>query len=199
MRRSSIPVVGGNVSLYNEAPTGPIFPTPVVGVVGRLPDPSRAGRLGFAREGDLIALAGPFVPSLAGSELAKLRGQAPAGPLPPMDMQAVRDAQERVRDGVRSEALHNAHDIAEGGIGVALAECCVAGGIGATVTLPDGLELFGEAPGRGFVVSAGSAQALAGMTVIGRVGGDALVIDGTLNVPVSELRGVRDGGLRDLA
>ena len=52
-----IPVVGGNVSLYNEAPSGPIFPTPVVGIVGRLPDAASAGRLGFAREGDLIALA----------------------------------------------------------------------------------------------------------------------------------------------
>src|SRR5947209_12874082 len=51
-----VPVVGGNVSLYNEAPSGPIFPTPVVGMVGQLPDPARAGRLGFGREGDAIAL-----------------------------------------------------------------------------------------------------------------------------------------------
>jgi phosphoribosylformylglycinamidine synthase II len=194
-----VPVVGGNVSLYNEAPGGPIFPTPVVGVVGRLPDPARAGRLGFAGEGDLIALAGPFEPSLAGSELAKLRGEAPAGPLPSMDMPAVRDAQQRIRDGVRSEALHNAHDIAEGGLGVALAECCIAGGIGATVSVPAGLELFGEAPGRGFVVSAAAEPALAGMTVIGRVGGTSLVIDGVLDVPVSELRDVREGGLVNLA
>src|SRR5205807_7059049 len=50
-----VPVVGGNVSLYNEAPSGPIFPTPVIGMVGRLPDPARAGRLGFAAEGDVIA------------------------------------------------------------------------------------------------------------------------------------------------
>src|SRR6202008_3872500 len=57
-----VPVVGGNVSLYNEAPTGPIFPTPVVGMVGKLPSAARAGRLGFVREGDAIALLGPFGP-----------------------------------------------------------------------------------------------------------------------------------------
>ena len=74
-----MPVVGGNVSLYNEAPAGPIFPTPVIGMVGRLPDASRAGRLGFAQAGDLIALVGPFEPSLVGSELAKLLGHEPAG------------------------------------------------------------------------------------------------------------------------
>ncbi len=70
-----LPVVGGNVSLYNEAPTGPIFPTPVIGMVGRLPDPARAGRLGFAAEGDVIALIGSFPGSAAGSELAKLGGR----------------------------------------------------------------------------------------------------------------------------
>src|SRR4051794_26220096 len=77
-----VPVVGGNVSLYNEAPSGPIFPTPVIGMVGRLPDPTRAGSLGFATVGDAIALVGEFAPSGAGSELAKLRGEEILGPLP---------------------------------------------------------------------------------------------------------------------
>jgi len=190
-----LPVVGGNVSLYNEAPSGPIFPTPVVGIVGRLSDACRAGRLGFADEGDLIALAGPFEPSLAGSELGKLRGRAPAGPLPPTDRQAIRDAQDAVRDGVRREALKNAHDVAEGGIGVALAECCIAGGIGATVTLPEALEPFAEAPGRGFIVSAASEEQLHGFRVLGRVGGDSLQIEGLLKLSVSELRAAREGGL----
>jgi len=192
-----VPVVGGNVSLYNEAPAGPIFPTPVIGMVGLLPDATRAGRLGFLREGDTIALVGPFEPSSVGSELAKLRGEAPAGELPLKEEQAVRDAQETVRDGVRSGALQNAHDIAEGGIAVALAECCIAGGIGASVRLADGLQLFGESPGCGFIVS-GEDSALAGMTIIGRVGGDSLEIEGQLKLPVSELRGVRERGLSEL-
>ncbi len=192
-----VPVVGGNVSLYNEAPTGPIFPTPVVGIVGRLPDAARAGRLAFGQEGDAIALVGPFDPALAGSELAKLQGRAAAGTLPPIDAEAVAQAHREVREGVRSGALRSAHDIAEGGIAVALAECCIAGSIGATVTLPNGIDPFAEALGQGFIVS-GPAEALAEMTVIGRVGGSELAIDGELAVAVSELRDAREHGLAKL-
>ena len=192
-----VPVVGGNVSLYNEAPSGPILPTPVVGIVGWLPDASRAGRIGFVREGDAIALAGPFTPSRAGSEVDKLRGRPPTGRLPSVNASAVRDALQAVRIGVRSEALHNAHDIAEGGLAVAIAECCVAGRIGASVSLPAGFELFGEAPGCGFIVS-GSEEALAGFRVIGRVGGSELEIRGRLRLPVSELRAARERGLGEL-
>jgi phosphoribosylformylglycinamidine synthase len=192
-----VPVVGGNVSLYNEAPTGPIFPTPVVGIVGRLPDAARAGRLAFGQEGDAIALVGPFDPALAGSELAKLQGRAAAGTLPPIDAEAVAQAHREVREGVRSGALHSAHDIAEGGIAVALAECCIAGSIGAAVTLPNGIDPFAEALGQGFIVS-GPAEALAEMTVIGRVGGSELAIDGELAVAVSELRDAREHGLAKL-
>ncbi len=190
-----VAVVGGNVSLYNEAPSGPIFPTPVVGMVGWLPDAARAGRLGFAGEGDAIALVGPFRPSPTGSELAKLRGHAPAGPLPLTDGQAVRDAQSAVRDAVRAGALHSAHDISEGGLGVALAECCLAGGIGARVEVPAGLDLFAEAPGCGYIVS-GPRDAVARLgTVIGAVGGRGLEIAGHLNVALSELATAHRRGL----
>jgi phosphoribosylformylglycinamidine synthase len=197
-----VPVVGGNVSLYNEAPSGPILPTPVIGMVGRLPDATRAGRIGFLNDGDAIALVGPFAPSLNGSELAKLRGVAPAGGLPVMEPQAVRDAHAAVRDAVRSGALSSAHDISEGGLAVALAECCLAGAVGATlkVQIEGGVqELFGEAPGCAFVVS-GPEEAVAALgRIIGRVGGDALVIPGSLRVALSELRVARDGGLLQYA
>ena len=191
-----VPVVGGNVSLYNEAPTGPIFPTPVVGIVGKLPRASRAGRLGFANEGDSIALVGPFEPSAVGSELSKLRGLPPVGELPATDVGRIRVAHGAVRSRVRSGAFRSAHDIAEGGVAVALAECVIAGGLGATVDLPKGLDPFGEAPGRGFIVS-GPRDALAGFVVIGEVGGDALTIEGLLDIPVSELRDARESGLRE--
>jgi phosphoribosylformylglycinamidine synthase subunit PurL len=181
-----IPVIGGNVSLYNEAPSGPIYPTPVIGMVGSLPDPARAGGLGFVAEGDAIALVGPFVPDAAGSELAKLRGAPIAGPLPALDEGAAAAAHEQVRSLVRSGAARSAHDIAEGGIAVALAECCVPARIGARVTLAPGLDPFAEALGRAFLVS-GPAEALQDLTVIGMVGGDALAIDGVLEIAVSEL------------
>jgi phosphoribosylformylglycinamidine synthase len=192
-----VPVVGGNVSLYNESPDGPILPTPVVGMVGKLPSAARAGRLGFARPGDRIALVGSFRPSRTGSEVAKLMGEAPAGELPFKDRQAVLDALERIRLLVRSGALQNAHDIAEGGIAVALAECCIAGGTGARVRFPDGLDPFGEDLGTGFVVS-GEAAALEGLEIIGEVGGDRLAIEGVLDVELSALDRAHSHGLEDL-
>ena len=99
-----------------------------------------------------------------------------------------------MREGVRSGAFHSAHDVAEGGLAVALAECCLAGEIGAQVALPEGVELFAEAPGQAFVVS-GPAQALAGFVVIGEVGGLALQIDGQLSLAVSGLAEAYGRGL----
>jgi phosphoribosylformylglycinamidine synthase subunit PurL len=193
-RTFDVPVVGGNVSLYNESPDGPILPTPVVGIVGKLPDPANAGRLGFADAGDAIALVGPFNPGPDGSELAKLQGAAPTGLLPFKEIQAILDAHDTVRAGVRSRALKNAHDIAEGGISVALAECCIAGGIGAVLRLPENLEPFGEDFGTGFIVSGARAD-LDGLTIIGEVGGDSLKIEGLLEVALPALRTAHSDGL----
>ncbi|HEY2005135.1 MAG TPA: AIR synthase related protein, partial [Solirubrobacteraceae bacterium] len=192
-----VPVVGGNVSLYNEAPTGPIFPTPVIGMVGHLPDASRVGQSGFAAAGDAIALVGDFAPLAAGSELAKLRGQAPTGPLPELDFDAARAAHATVRDGIRSGAFASAHDIAEGGLAVALAECCIAGRLGATVGVPAAFDVFAEAPGRAFLVSGDEAAlaGLKGLTIIGHVGGQALELGEILRVAISELAEVRERGL----
>jgi phosphoribosylformylglycinamidine synthase len=217
-RALGVPVVGGNVSLYNEGAGGPIYPTPVVGMVGELPDPARAGRLGFAHEGDAVAvLAAEWTPALDGSELAKLRGEPVAGELPAADPRQVRTLHAAVRQGVRSGALRSAHDVAEGGLAVALAECCIAGGVGARVDLAavearvrpqlavdaaarrDGT-LFGEGPGA-FVVS-GPREALvhfgAAAIEIGTVGGDVLAIDGILDVPVAELARTHADGLARL-
>jgi phosphoribosylformylglycinamidine synthase II len=200
-RALNVPVVGGNVSLYNEGPEGPIYPTPVVGMVGEMPAASAAGQLGFAHEGDSIAvLSASYAPSLVGSELAKLRGEELEGDLPHADLGEIRTLHAAVRRGVRSGALHSAHDIAEGGLLVALAEACIAGGVGAAVELPaDEATLFGEGPGA-FVVS-GPADSLAAFgaaaRVIGTVGGDALSWGGG-SVPVEELSRVHASGLASL-
>ncbi len=198
-RALGVPVVGGNVSLYNEGGEGPIYPTPVVGMVGELPDPARAGRLGFAREGDVVALLSTsWQPSETGSELAKLRGDSLEGELPGADLGAIKALHAAVRQGVRSGALRSAHDVAEGGVAVALAECCIAGGLGARVAL-DG-PLYAEGPGA-FVVSApreAVARFGAAAHVIGEVGGDALVVEGELDLPVAELARVHRDGLAAL-
>jgi phosphoribosylformylglycinamidine synthase subunit PurL len=204
-----VPVVGGNVSLYNEAPSGPIFPTPVVGIVGALPDPARAAGLGFTRAGHAVALVGSFEPSLTGSELAKLRGEAPVGELPAADAATLRATHDAVRDAVRAGQIASAHDIAEGGIAVAIAESCIAGGVGARIELPGPAgeaDLFGEAPGRAFIVSGTEQELLSahlpGLRVIGIVGGEALSItgpDAQLEIAVSELSAAREGGLLPFA
>ncbi len=199
-RALGVPVVGGNVSLYNEGGGGPIYPTPVVGMVGELPDPARSGRLGFSVEGDAVALiSASWAPSEVGSELAKLRGESLSGSLPVVELGAVRALHAAVRQAVRSGALRSAHDVAEGGVAIALAECCIAGGIGASVTL-DGVPLFAEGPGA-FVVS-GPAEAMtafgAAARVIGEVGREALAIRGELDIPVVELARVHGEGLAAL-
>jgi phosphoribosylformylglycinamidine synthase subunit PurL len=198
-RALGVPVASGNVSLYNEGPEGPIYPTPIVGMVGRLPDPARAGRLGFALEGDALAICGEFAPHLPGGELWKLRGQPLPDGLPAVDPASIWSAQEAVRRAVRAGDLSSAHDIAEGGFLVAVAECCLAGGIGATLDLGPSdaplTHLFGEGPG-GFVVS-GPLDALerlgenTPLDVFGTVGGEALqgtIADASFSVDVDELR-----------
>jgi phosphoribosylformylglycinamidine synthase len=196
-RALGVPVVGGNVSLYNEGPEGPIYPSPIVGMVGKLPDPARGIPLGFQNEGDTIALCGEFSPELAGSELAKLRGEELPEGLPERDLAKAAAAHEAVREAVRAGELASAHDVAEGGLLTAIAECCLAGETGARVDLPAELTLlFGECPGGGFVVS-GPREAidrLAGrtpLTVLGSVGGRSLRA-AELDVSLGELRSAAD-------
>ncbi len=203
-RALEVPVVGGNVSLYNESADGPIYPTPVVGMVGELPDAARAGGLAFVREGDRIALVGPFAGDLRGSELARLGGAELPTSLPEIDIAAVRAAQAVVCEAVRAGELASAHDVAEGGVAVAVAECCIASGLGASVVLRDTVKplraLFGEGPG-GFVVS-GSESVLRALgehtpvEIIGAVGGTVLSIgagDARVEASVEQLRDAHAG------
>ena len=178
-----VPVVGGNVSLYNEGPEGPIYPTPVVGMVGELPDPAQVAGSAFASEGDAIALLGPFSPTLAGSELAKQRGELDAG-LPQPDIAAVAAACATVRDAVRAGRLASAHDVSDGGLACALAESAIGAGLGCRVDLQPLRDrgcspeeaLFGEGSG-GFLLSGERAALEAlGAVVLGEVGGTTIEI-----------------------
>ena len=178
LRELGVPVVGGNVSLYNESGDGPIYPTPVVGMVGALPDAAVAPRSGFAAEGHVVALVSAGVePALPGSELAKLRGdELPLG-LPDVDV-------ERRALGARLGALGCARRR------VGHRARCVRGraGGGAGGVLPGGRHrgvswrcptlsvaaLFGEGAGRFVVAGERSAVEALGerAAVIGTVGGD---------------------------
>ena len=191
------PVVGGNVSLYNEGPEGPIYPTPVIGMVGEVPDPAMSGGLVWA-EGETVALVGTFAPSLAGSELAKQRGELDLG-LPEADIKAVQAACAVVRDAVRAGSVSAAHDVSDGGLACALAELAIASGVGCEVNaeVEDGNEfLFGE--GSGGIVVAGDSDTLTAIEredvrvlVLGRVGGDRLAVsagDVALDVSLEQAR-----------
>jgi phosphoribosylformylglycinamidine synthase len=191
-----VPVVGGNVSLYNEGPEGPIYPTPVVGMVGELPSPEGAAPSAFAHAGDAIALLGPFEPSLQGSELAKQRGELEAG-LPHPEVAAVAAACAAVREAVRAGKVSSAHDVSDGGLACALAESAIGAGIGCRVDVqplrsrgcsPEEA-LFGEGSG-GFLLS-GESAALEnlGATLLGEVSGDTIEIaagDRSLTVPLAD-------------
>jgi phosphoribosylformylglycinamidine synthase len=181
-----VPVVGGNVSLYNETEQGPIYPTPVVGMVGELPDPARAPGLA-PREGDRLILVGPFSPSLAGSELAKQRGELDAG-LPQPAIAAVADALGLVRELVRDGVPSAAHDVSDGGLACALAEMAIAAGTGIEVDLDPLVELrggsgetclFGEGPGG--IVLAVTAEGAAELMERARVAGAEAVEIGTVS------------------
>jgi phosphoribosylformylglycinamidine synthase len=198
------PVVGGNVSLYNEGGGGPIYPTPVVGMVGKLPDPSTVPWSGFREAGHAIALVGPFEPSLAGSELEKLEGKL-STELPEIDLERHAEALDAIRSAVRSGLLATAHDVSEGGLACAVAECAIAAGIGAQVELGEDFPLFGEGPGG--VLLAGSREAIEalaeslqphGFRVIGETGGERLDIKAgvaTLSVPVAAAQEAHGGSL----
>jgi phosphoribosylformylglycinamidine synthase II len=176
------PITGGNVSLYNETLGEPIRPTPVVGIVGLLPTgppvPMR-----FPREGLAVVLVGGFGESDAtrfGSTYyaERLLG-GPWGLPPALDMDRERRVQAAVREAVRAGLAASSHDLSDGGLAVALAECSF-GGVGAEIAIPPeeraGITLFHEAPSR---VLLSTADADAVRAIAARHGVDAPVIGKT--------------------
>ncbi len=146
------PVVGGNVSFYNEVEDEAIYPTPVVGAVGLLENAKNYCKTGFVRNGDLIYLLGPCEVSFGGSQFLKELYGKVAGRPAGIDLEMEKAVQALLRRLIADGLIVSAHDLAEGGLAVALAESCLAGGRGAAVTLASGLdsvlELFGEGPTR---------------------------------------------------
>ena len=195
-RTLGIPITGGNVSLYNETDGQAIYPTPVLGVVGLIDDATRVLTRVFPAVGLEIVLLGDAAGELGGSEYLTLAHGLVGGRPAAVDLDRERALQTLLVDVARDGLIGSAHDCAEGGFAVTLAECCVeSGGVGARVELsgPGGPDdrfllvraLFGEAPSR-VVVSAppgkrdrlfACARALSvPATVIGHTGGERLAI-----------------------
>ena len=217
-RALEIPVTGGNVSLYNETDGEAVHPTPVLGVVGVIEDARRVLGRTFRRAGAAVVLLGDAAPELGGSEYLKrvhglVRGQPPA-----LDLERERALQRLVAGAAADALIESAHDCAEGGLAVTLAECCFeSGGIGvdAAISGPSGggdpgaaAALFGESASRVVVsVAAGrerdllarAAEAGVGAQPIGRSGGDryTLTVGGMtmIDAAVAELERVWERGL----
>jgi phosphoribosylformylglycinamidine synthase len=206
-----VPIVSGNVSLYNETDGRAILPTPTVAAVGLLRSVEDVVSQGFRRAGDLVFLLGALdtdVEALAASAwLPGLSGQGVQ-----FDLEAERRLQGLVLELARGHLLASAHDVADGGLAVALAECAVLGSIGARVSVSAGGSeaalWFGESPSR-VVVSVAVEQrcqleekartARVPLVLLGEVGGDELVLRSGCGVSVGEMRQRRDGCLRSMA
>jgi phosphoribosylformylglycinamidine synthase len=125
-RALGTPVTGGNVSLYNESPGRAVYPTPVIGMVGLIDDLAHITRATFHRDGDAILLLGEMGGELGGSEyLATIHDQV-IGPPPECDLDREKASIDVLLEAIRSGVVTSAHDCSDGGLGVALAECCIA-------------------------------------------------------------------------
>jgi phosphoribosylformylglycinamidine synthase subunit PurL len=165
-RALGVPITGGNVSLYNETDGKAIDPTPVIGVVGLLDDAARALTQWFRDEGDAVYLLGTTGEDLGGSELVKVIHSRVAGRPPRLDLEAEKRLHAFMAEAAADGLLRSAHDVSEGGLAVALAECCMTADgfrLGGRFDLGDALRadvaLFSETPSR-MVVSASDGAAL---------------------------------------
>jgi len=192
----SVPVIGGNVSLYNESGGTNIDPSPVIGMVGLVDSlERRPPGIGLV-EGSALVLLGAPAASLSGSAWAW--GQGHRGGLPPqVDLADVRDTAAFVRDAVAAGRLRSAHDLA-GGFGPALVEMSVATCVGAQAQLPEPgghVALFAETPGAVLVgvdpaevdaLVADAAAAGVPAQVVGEAGGDRIAIGDVVDVSVDD-------------
>jgi phosphoribosylformylglycinamidine synthase len=194
-RALDIPITGGNVSLYNETDGRAVLPTPVLGVVGLLEHAGRVVKRGFRSAGDVIVLLGEGFGELGGSEYLKIVHGVVRGVPPVLDLERERRLQALLVQAAEAGLIRSAHDCAEGGLAVALAECCFDTSHGAEVNVPgvvlpepvfsDIATLFGESASRAVVSAtpertdellAEASAAGVPAEIIGRVGGDRIRI-----------------------
>lgn len=184
------PVIGGNVSMYNENAKGAIYPTPVVGMVGLVHDTDHITTQGFKNEGDIIVLLGDTFAELGGSEFQYVVHGVTEGRPPKLDLATEKTLQDSVLSAIQKGLVESAHDLSEGGLAVALAESCISGGKGASVRMTTELRndhaLFSESQSRILLTATkDNADALVDLMkkmqvpvqVIGQVTGSNLTVE----------------------
>jgi phosphoribosylformylglycinamidine synthase len=198
-RAFGIPVVGGNVSLYNESKGADIDPTPVVGLLGLVDRlDRRPPGMALVEGGRLVVLGPPPQRELSGSRWARAKGHR-GGALPALDFGVHEAVAGVVRELVRGGLVAGVHDVSQGGLGLALAEMAASSGVGLTVArVPDHVELFSESPSR--VVACVEPELLAAVTNVceaagvavtrlGVAGGDRFTVKDLVDVPLGEVVG----------
>jgi phosphoribosylformylglycinamidine synthase II len=202
------PVTGGNVSFYNESGGSAVYPTPVVGMLGVLDDYRLRMGAGFEHAGLPIYLLGSTLPELGGSEFAeRILGKVSGRP-PALDLEAESRLHRLLHEAARRDVLASAHDLSDGGLVVALAECAIWGGNGFTVGLPGGLPphltLFSESASRAVVTPSsgreGTLEELAAfhhvpLTRLGLTGGLRLRFEHAFEVELSDAVVVYEGAM----
>ncbi|HLG50179.1 MAG TPA: AIR synthase related protein, partial [Chloroflexota bacterium] len=200
-RALGTPIVSGNVSLYNESNGRAIYPTPIIGMLGVLDEARWRTGAAFRAEGDLVVLLGSDEECGLGASAYLAERGIVTGPVPPLDLGRERAVQQVCLAGIRRGIVRSAHDCSDGGIGVALAESCILGGIGFVGEAPSNAEpfrwLFNEAQSRILVsvrpedreeLERLAREAGVPCTVLGRVSGERLVIRGWLDIALDEAR-----------
>ncbi|KGH46141.1 phosphoribosylglycinamide synthetase [Modestobacter caceresii] len=196
-RELGLPVTGGNVSLYNQTGDVAINPTPVIGVLGVHADVTRRVPTGWRADGESVLLLGETRPEFGGSAWAAVVHGHLGGLPPRLDLAAERSLGEVLTSLAADGLVSSAHDLADGGLAQALTESALRYGTGArlNVTGDPTAALFGESVARVVVTTADPAAVRAvaeaagvPVTELGTTGGDALVLDGLLELPLAELR-----------
>jgi phosphoribosylformylglycinamidine synthase len=192
-RSLDVPITGGNVSLYNETDGAAVLPTPTIGVVGLIEDASRVVQRAFRASGDVVVLLGEGRDELGGSEYLKIVHGLVRGRPPALDLAREAALQRLLVEGASAGLVRSAHDCAEGGLAVTLAECSFGTGLGVEADVApiasrapafeDVATLFAESASRVVVsVAQDRVDELAALaarhgvpaTVIGNVSGDRI-------------------------
>ncbi len=208
-----VPVVSGNVSFYNETDGVPIYPTPTIGMVGLLPKVDRVITSWFKAAGDIVVLLGRTREELGGSEYLKFIHNSVRGTPPWIDLKLEQAIQSCCIEAIEGGILRSAHDVSDGGLAVALAECCIGGPekpLGVRTEMHEMIRadalLFSESQSRILVSmqekDLSQLQEIASrfavpLQVIGAVGGSRFSIQPILQLPIDELQSIWSSALGD--
>jgi phosphoribosylformylglycinamidine synthase len=197
------PVTGGNVSFYNESETFQVYPTPVIGMLGVIEDLNHITRSNFCKDGDMVYLVGKTFNEIGGSEYLKCVHDKIVGIPPKIDLDLEKNTQDSVLLAIHKGIVKSAHDISDGGLAIAIAECCICDqknphGLAANVSSPLRADIlcFSETQSR-FIISVAPEQkneieylfqkAFIPLQLIGEVGGTQFSLNNYFTIELDEL------------